>query len=77
MSKKIALGSRDNSPRQVIKARSDVLTFGQYKDVTIQSVLDDDPSYLLWLHFEKGIVKLPQDIVDQAQAEDERRSGHS
>lgn len=29
--------------------RKTVLTFGKHKDETIQKVLDDDPSYIVWM----------------------------
>lgn len=52
--------------KQVITQKSDVLLFGKYKYCTIQHVLQVDPSYILWLEFER-VVKLPKEILFDAE----------
>ena len=55
-----------SSYRQIIKAESEILTFGKYRNCTIQHVLRTEPSYILWLDDEK-IVKFPSEIIFQAE----------
>ena len=43
----IKIGGRP--AKQVIKAYTDVLTFGKHKGRTIEYVLDNDPGYIVWL----------------------------
>ena len=57
--------SSKRSPRQVIKSKDDVLTFGKYKDCTIEKVLNDEPEYILWLD-DEGIVEFPFEIISIA-----------
>jgi len=52
--------------RQVVKHKTDVFTFGKFKGKTVRHVLENDPSYIIWLHEEK-IVEFPQSILDNAE----------
>lgn len=56
-------------PAYQIKARSDVMTFGQYKDRTVEWVLEKHPEYIVWLHEEK-ICEIPSDILVEAEEAD-------
>lgn len=56
---------------QIINKKSDVLTFGKHNGLSIRSVLLDDPSYILWLH-EQGIVEFSDDIIIEAEENDDR-----
>lgn len=38
-----------NKVKQVIKSESDILTFGKFRGKSIRYVLDNEPSYILWL----------------------------
>ena len=49
-----------------IKARTDILNFGQYFDKTVQWVLENDPSYILWLDWAE-VAEIAEDIVEEAQ----------
>lgn len=50
---------------QIITKESEILTFGKYKYQTIQHILRNDPSYIIWLH-EKEIVQFPVGITELA-----------
>lgn len=58
-----------NSPRQTIKAKTDLLTFGKHKGHSIEFVLATEPSYVLWLN-ENGVVEIPDSIVLEAEEND-------
>ena len=51
--------------RQTITKESEILTFGKFKNCTVQHVLRTEPSYILWLS-EERIVRFPQSILDVA-----------
>lgn len=61
------MNSRPSKP--VLKNKTDVLTFGKYKGMTVRYILDVDPSYILWLDEEK-ICSISQSILDNATDED-------
>ena len=46
----------------------DVFTFGKFKGKSVRHVLEDEPTYILWLDSE-GIVEFSQEILDNAQDE--------
>lgn len=48
-----------------IKAKSDVLTFGKFRGMRIDTVLCISPSYLLWLQSNTDI-KISQKILQEA-----------
>jgi hypothetical protein len=52
--------------RQIIEKESEILLFGKHRYQTIQHVLREEPSYILWLQEEK-IVKFTQEILDKAE----------
>lgn len=43
---------------------SSVLKFGQYKGMTVQEVMEDDPQYLLWA-VDTGIIDLDSSLYDE------------
>lgn len=51
--------------RQKITKESEILLFGKFKHKTIQHILRNEPSYILWLQEEK-IVKFPEEILEKA-----------
>lgn len=51
--------------RQVVKNYGEKITFGKHKGKTFQWILDNEPSYLLWLDREE-IVDMPEDLVEAA-----------
>lgn len=57
---------KSKSPKYLIKVRTDFLTFGKHKGRTIQYILDEEPSYIIWL-VEEDIVEIPDDIYQEAQ----------
>lgn len=40
-----------------------ILTFGKHKGRSIGYIIDEHPSYMLWL-LEEEIMELPQEIID-------------
>lgn len=61
------MNSRPAKP--VIKAKTDVLTFGQYRDKTVRWILEHDPSYIIWLD-DEGVCSVSQEILDNAEDEE-------
>ncbi len=47
-----------------------VLQFGKHKGWTIGECVECDPSYVIWLS-EDGVMKIPDDILEQAQENQE------
>jgi hypothetical protein len=64
---KIALGFRPPVP--TIKALTDKLSFGRYKDRTIQEIIEKDPGYILWMH-DEHIAIIPERILEYAEESD-------
>jgi predicted patatin/cPLA2 family phospholipase len=54
----IALGFRP--ARQEIKALEDVINFGRYKNHTVQWIVENKPSYFLWM-IDNDTVDLKED----------------
>jgi len=42
-----------------------VMTFGKYKGKTLVQILDECPSYIVWLS-ENDVVKIPDDLLTMA-----------
>lgn len=42
-----------------------VMTFGKYKGKTLLKILDENPSYIIWLT-ENDVVKVPDDLLTMA-----------
>lgn len=61
------MNSRPSKP--VLSKKTDVLTFGKYKGMTVRYILDVDPSYILWLD-EENICSISQSILNDAIDED-------
>lgn len=61
---RVNMKSKDSHPP--IKAYSDILTFGKHKGKTVESILDDNPDYLVWL-VEEGICQVSDEIYNEAQ----------
>lgn len=59
--------------KPVIKAKTDVLTFGRYKGWTVQQVLDENPSYIIWLADEKVMV-VKKSLLTEAEELEYARS---
>lgn len=53
-------------PIPVIKALSDVLTFGKYKGKTVKQLLHDNPGYICWLS-NYDVCKIPDRIYEKAR----------
>lgn len=52
--------------RQTIKAYEDVMTFGKFKGKTIGEIVDEQPSYIMWL-VENEIVECDDEIYEDVQ----------
>lgn len=64
------------SYKYTLRERTDKLSFGKYKGKTIEYVLNENPSYILWLDREQ-IVYLPTPIISEAEEKLSHRSyGH-
>lgn len=64
---KIALGFRPSLPE--IKALSYKMTFGKYKGMSVEEILEIDANYILWLSDEK-ITKVSEEILQYAEEAD-------
>lgn len=42
-----------------------IMPFGKYKDKKLVEILDESPSYIIWLS-ENNVVKVPDDILTMA-----------
>lgn len=42
------------------------IDFGKYKGKTVKTILDEDPSYLIWAHEQTERLKLRSDIYKKA-----------
>lgn len=60
--------------KQSVNNKSDVLVFGKHKGKTVQKILDEEASYILWLDKEE-IVEFPKKIIEEAveKADDQHR----
>ena len=56
----------EKSSKPVITKKTDLLTFGKFKGKSIQFVLYEQPSYILWLN-ENDILSISDDIVIEAE----------
>jgi hypothetical protein len=72
----MVIGKKVSPHRLVIKHRTDLLTFGKYKGKSIQFILAEEPSYILWLH-EQEIVSIPEDIIIDAEEMDDECKARS
>jgi hypothetical protein len=52
--------------RNVKKGLTDVVTFGKYKDRTVEELLEEDPDYLIWVDEHVDFFPLEQEVVDAA-----------
>ncbi len=59
---------RPKTSQLMIKAVTDVLTFGKYKDLSIRKIIDIDPDYIAWVH-KNTATKFSQEILGQAEDE--------
>lgn len=59
--------------RQVIKDYEDIMTFGKYKGKTVEWIIDDQPSYIMWL-VENEIIECDDEIYEDAQWADANNS---
>lgn len=50
--------------------RSTMLAFGKHKGETVQSILDDDPSYIVWMNDNIDGVDFADNIVEEAEDND-------
>jgi hypothetical protein len=50
---------------KVIKKKSDFLAFGKFNGKTVEYVLINEPSYIIWLHKDK-VIEMPEEIVKEA-----------
>lgn len=64
---------KSKSPTPVIKALTDVLTFGKYKGKNIRQVIEIDPDYITWMHDQK-VCTVSQEIYDKAEDESVRQT---
>ncbi len=51
------------------KGLQDVVTFGRWKGHTLQTVLDEDPDYIIWIEKHVDFFKIDEDIIQQAYEE--------
>jgi hypothetical protein len=58
--------TRKASIRQKVTKKSDVITFGKYKGVTVADILSKEASYILWLDT-KEIVDFSEDLIEIAE----------
>lgn len=64
------------SYKYTLRERTDKLSFGKYKGKTIEYVLNENPSYILWLDREQ-IVYLPTPVISEAEEKlSHKRHGH-
>lgn len=59
--------------RQIIKDYEDIMTFGKYKGKTIEWIVDEQPSYIVWL-VENEIIECDDEIYEDVQAADANTS---
>lgn len=52
--------------RQTMTHKLDVFEFGKFKGKSVRHVIENEPSYILWLDTEK-IVKFSKEIIDNAE----------
>lgn len=57
--------------KREIKNRYDLMGFGKYKDLTVQDVLNEDPSYFLWLDANTDIEIACHILVEADEEADE------
>ena len=56
----------DNGTKPVLGEGFDyVMTFGKHKGKTLVQILDESPSYIVWLA-ENDVVKVPDDLLTMA-----------
>ena len=55
-----------NTPKQTITKKSEILSFGKYKDRTIRFILTTEASYILWLD-KNEIVEFEESIIEDAE----------
>lgn len=46
-----------------------IMTFGKHKGLSLKSLLDVDPGYIVWLK-EEAVLNIPDDIYNQAIEKD-------
>jgi hypothetical protein len=58
-----------------MRIASDTITFGKYRDTTLERVVQIDPAYALWMHRTLDNWKLPTKLLLDAQmfVKEERR----
>ena len=44
-----------------------ILTFGKYKDMSLYYILDNDPSYILWLDENNVLENIDEDVLAEAE----------
>jgi len=52
--------------RQIVKKYDDAITFGKYFGKSFRYILEENPSYIVWLN-DENIVKLPARLVEKAE----------
>jgi hypothetical protein len=51
------------------KGLQDVVTFGRWKGHTLQTVLDEDPDYIIWMNEHVDFFKVSEDVIQKAYEE--------
>jgi hypothetical protein len=55
--------------RQTVKSWNDKITFGKLNGKTFADILQEQPSYIIWLD-QEDIAELPKWMIDEATARD-------
>lgn len=50
-----------------ITDKNHVLTFGKYKGESIADILETNPQYLVWLHFNSEFFELDASLLEEAE----------
>lgn len=59
--------TKHTGPKQTLD-RDSLITFGKYKDKTVQDVLEENPGYLRWFSENVDKYSLAEDIIEELKA---------